>query len=65
MADGQTVDQPRRTGLHGDIEDSEAILEKGEPWEAWETKLVLWSLGIGVTCLIVFGFIINTTILAK
>jgi len=61
MADNEEV----KTGaLSGEI-DTEGMLDNPEPWEDWETKLVLWSLGIGVTCLVVFGIIINMTILNK
>ena len=53
-------------GLHmGDDIDQEAALEDAEEWEDWETKLVLWSIGIGIGVLVVFGAIINMTILAK
>ncbi len=34
-----------------------------EPWEAWETQLVMWSLGIGIAGLIVLGTLINIFIL--
>jgi len=38
-------------------------MEEAEPWEPWETKLVLWSIGIGILVLAVGGFIINALIL--
>lgn len=34
-------------------------IEAPEPWEAWETKLVVWSVAIGVAGLVVFGTLIN------
>ena len=37
---------------------------EAEPWEPWETKLVAWSIGIGVVCLIVGGFLIEKFILS-
>ncbi len=50
----------------GDEElDQSAATENAEDWEDWETKLVLWSIGIGLGVLIVFGAIINMTILAN
>lgn len=54
-------------GLHGDLEagDVEAALGNAEPWEPWETKLVTWSIGIGVVSLVILGAIINVTILNK
>jgi hypothetical protein len=33
--------------------------EEAEPWESWETKLVLYSIGIGVLVLIVGGLLVN------
>lgn len=50
--------------MHGDIDES-AALEDAEEWEDWETKLVAWSIGIGIGVLVIFGAIINMTILAK
>ena len=50
--------------MHDDM-DASAALEGAEEWEEWETKLVLWSIGIGIGALVVFGAIINMTILAK
>lgn len=52
-------------GLSVDIEDTEAALGEAEPWEPWETKLVVWSLAIGLVSLAVLGVIINMTILNK
>ncbi len=50
--------------MHGEIDQS-AALEDAEDWEDWETKLVMWSIGVGIGVLVVFGAIINMTILAK
>ena len=36
-----------------------------EPWESWETKLVAWSIGIGIAVLVVGGYLINVFILDK
>jgi len=33
--------------------------EEAEPWESWETKLVLYSIGIGILVLIVGGLLVN------
>jgi hypothetical protein len=33
--------------------------EHAEPWEPWETKLVLYSLGIGIVVLVIGGLLIN------
>jgi len=65
--ENQAPKEPVRTGgLHMDGElDQAAALEDAEDWEDWETKLVMWSIGIGIGVLVVFGAIINMTILAK
>ncbi len=34
-----------------------------EAWEDWETKLVLWSLALGIGGLVVLGALINAFIL--
>jgi hypothetical protein len=41
----------------------ESVLGEPEPWEPWETKLCLWSLGIGIVTLLVLGFLINQFLL--
>jgi hypothetical protein len=45
--------------------DTEDALGEAEPWEDWETKLVSFSIGIGVLVLLIAGTIINMTILNK
>lgn len=42
---------------------SEELLGEPEPWEPWETKLVLGSIGLGIVGLIVLGALINIFIL--
>ena len=42
---------------------AEALLGEPEPWEPWETKLVVWSIGLAVAALVVLGWLINTYIL--
>jgi hypothetical protein len=42
----------------------ETGMEQGEPWEPWETKLVGWSIAIGIVVLVIGGWLINVTILA-
>jgi len=34
-----------------------------EPWEGWETKLVVYSIAIGIAVLIVGGLLVNHFIL--
>ncbi len=41
----------------------ESTLGECEPWDDWETKLVWWSIGIGIAGLVILGTIINMTIL--
>ena len=38
-------------------------IDAPEPWEKWETQLVVWSVGVGVAGLIVLGTLINIFIL--
>lgn len=37
--------------------------QQAEPWEEWESKLVKWSVGIGVAALVVFGALVNIFLL--
>lgn len=46
-----------------ETQSAEELLGEAEPWEAWETKLVLWSLGIAIVGLVILGWLINTFIL--
>ena len=46
-----------------ETQSAEELLSEAEPWEAWETKLVLWSLGIAIMGLVILGWLINTFIL--
>lgn len=41
----------------------ETVLGEPDPWEPWETKLVLWSLAIGITGLVVLGVLVNILLL--
>jgi hypothetical protein len=41
----------------------EALLGDPEPWESWETKLVVWSLVIGAVGLVLLGALVNAFIL--
>lgn len=42
---------------------SHVAIEAPEPWEPWETKLVVWSVAIGVGGLIIFGILVNIYLL--
>lgn len=37
--------------------------QEAEPWESWETRLCLWSIGIGVGALAVLGVLVNIYLL--
>jgi hypothetical protein len=59
-----TEEQVMTSGLSlKDVDDS--ALGDPEPWERWETTLVLWSLFIGVGGLIVLGTLINMFLLSN
>jgi len=45
--------------LHPD----ELYSSKAEPWEDWEGRLVLYSIGIGIAGLVVLGTLINIFLL--
>ncbi len=51
------------SGLRLDVEAGESALGEPEPWESWETSLVLWSIGLGIGGLIVLGTLINIFLL--
>lgn len=43
--------------------DAEALSGEPEPWEPWETRLVVASLAIGAAGLVVLGWLIDRFIL--
>ena len=45
--------------LHPD----ELYASKAEPWADWESRLVLYSIGIGIAGLIILGTLINIFLL--
>jgi hypothetical protein len=49
----------------GTADDAHVAIDAPEPWEKWETQLVVWSVSIGVAGLIVLGTIINILFLNK
>ena len=46
-----------------EINSEESLFSDPEPWESWETSLVMWCIGIGVVGLIILGWLVNTLIL--
>jgi hypothetical protein len=49
----------------GALLSSESILGEPEPWESWETQLCLWSIGIGITGLVILGVLVDLFLLPK
>lgn len=49
---------------NNEIRSEEALFTEPEPWESWETKLVLWCIGIGIAGLLILGWLVNISILA-
>jgi hypothetical protein len=50
-------DEPTESG-------TEALSGEPEAWEAWETRLVAWSLAIGLAGLVVLGWLVDRFILS-
>jgi hypothetical protein len=46
-----------------ELSHSEELAGHGEPWESWETHLVVWSVGVGIGALVILGMLINAFIL--
>ncbi len=49
--------------LSVDALEAEDVLEGAEPWESWETKLVLGSFAVAVIVLIIGLFLVPTSII--
>lgn len=45
------------------VASAEALLGEAEPWEDWESKLVLGSIAIAVVGLVILGVLINMFVL--
>lgn len=46
-----------------EINSEESLFSDPEPWESWETLLVMWCIGIGIVGLIILGWLVNMLIL--
>jgi len=46
-----------------EINSEESLFSDPEPWESWETSLVIWCISIGIVGLIILGWLVNTLIL--
>ena len=53
----------RREDMPGDAPGQEALSGEPEPWEPWETTLVLGSIAVGAFGLIVLGWLVDWFIL--
>ncbi len=47
-----------------EINSQESLFSDPEPWESWETALVVWCIGIGIVGLIILAWLVNTLILS-
>ncbi len=47
----------------GEVETVDHDIDDPEPWEGWETRLCLWSIGLGIVGLVILGVLINIFIL--
>jgi len=60
------ISTPQKTPTKEELEkkSSDALLGEAEPWEKWETKFVLWSIGIAFVGLIILGWLVNKYLLS-
>jgi len=49
--------------IENETQSAEELLGEAEPWEPWETKLVVWSIGLAIVGVVVLGWLIDTYIL--
>lgn len=66
MADSTTINNQSATDANArdlEVSSAEALLGEAEPWESWETKLVVYSMAIAVVGLVILGWLVNTFIL--
>ena len=47
-----------------EINSEDPLFTDPEPWEPWETALVMWCIAIGVVGLFILGWLVNTLILS-
>ena len=46
-----------------ELESAQELLSNPEPWENWESKLVIYSILIAIIGLIILGILINLLVL--
>ncbi len=60
---GENISVSGGENAPGEVPSPELSMDAPEPWEGWETRLCLWSLGLGFTGLVVLGVLVNVFIL--
>jgi len=63
MSTSDVANNQYQSEAEATVASAEALLGEAEPWEDWETKLVVGSIGIAVVGLIVLGILINMFVL--
>ncbi len=53
----------RESVTEDEFEAPEVEIDECEPWEDWETKLVTYSISLGVAGLVVMGVLVNAFLL--
>jgi cytochrome b561 len=46
-----------------ELESAQELLSNPEPWESWESKLVIYSILIAIIGLVILGILINLLVL--
>ena len=62
-AETTVTEGAREEEFIAEFEALEVEIDEHEPWEAWETKLVTYSIGLGIAGLVVMGVLVNAFIL--
>lgn len=60
----KTTEEQVASELSSKGEFAESVLGEPEPWAEWETRLCLWSIGIGIVALVILGLLINQFLLS-
>jgi len=48
----------------GELPGEDALSGQAEPWESWETTLVLGSIAVGIVGLLLLGWLVDRFILS-
>lgn len=57
------MSEKHKGALSGSEYEAEDVLADSEPWESFETKLILWSWGIAAFVLVIGLVLVPTSIL--